>query len=268
MADIRQPDELVLLTGNIAENWRKFRQEFELYMIASGHDGKPEKQKVALLLHVARKQAIDVFNTFALTEEQKADYDVVVQRFEIYCSPKTNETYERYMFNSRKQFQGEAVEQFVTELKIRAQSCNFGDLRDSMIRDRLVLGITSQRVRERLLREEDLTLGKAVQICQAAEISERQIQTIAATVDGDASINYCTTRGRHQQRKPTQTPTKMKCSCCDTFHAPRACPAYGKPCNKCGKRDILPVCAEQKQREGKFAMWHTASLQNIQTSCL
>ena len=82
MADIRQPDELVLLTGNIAENWRKFRQEFELYMIASGHDGKPEKQKVALLLHVARKQAIDVFNTFALTEEQKADYDVVVQRFE------------------------------------------------------------------------------------------------------------------------------------------------------------------------------------------
>ncbi|KAK2143360.1 hypothetical protein NP493_4554g00000 [Ridgeia piscesae] len=188
MADIRQPDELVLLTGNIAENWRKFRQEFELYMIASGHDGKPEKQKVALLLHVARKQAIDVFNTFALTEEQKADYDVVVQRFETYCSPKTNETYERYMFNSRKQFQGEAVEQFVTELKIRAQSCNFGDLRDSMIRDRLVLGITSQRVRERLLREEDLTLGKAVQICQAAEISERQIQTIAATVDGDASL--------------------------------------------------------------------------------
>jgi hypothetical protein len=168
MADIRQPDELVLLTGNIAENWRKFRQEFELYMIASGHDGKPEKQKVALLLHVARKQAIDVFNTFALTEEQKADYDVVVQRFETYCSPKTNETYERYMFNSRKQFEGEAVEQFVTELKIRAQSCNFGDLRDSMIRDRLVLGITSQRVRERLLREEDLTLG----ICQPAEISE------------------------------------------------------------------------------------------------
>jgi len=68
------------------------------------------------------------------------------------------------MFNSRKQFQGEVVEQFVTDLKIRAQSCNFGELQDSMIRDRLVLGITSQRVRERLLREEDLTLGKAVQI--------------------------------------------------------------------------------------------------------
>ena len=58
-------------------------------MIASGHDGKPDKQKVALLLHVARKQAIDVFNTFALTDEQKADYGVVIHRFETYCSPKT-----------------------------------------------------------------------------------------------------------------------------------------------------------------------------------
>ena len=53
---IRQPDELVL-AGNIAENWRKFKQEFELYMLAAGHDTKPPKQKIALLLHVARKQA-------------------------------------------------------------------------------------------------------------------------------------------------------------------------------------------------------------------
>ena len=51
---IRQPDELVL-SGNIAENWRKFKQEFELYMLAAGYDEKPSKQKIALLLHVARK---------------------------------------------------------------------------------------------------------------------------------------------------------------------------------------------------------------------
>ena len=39
---IRQPDELVL-SGNIAENWRKFKQEFELYMLAAGYDEKPSK---------------------------------------------------------------------------------------------------------------------------------------------------------------------------------------------------------------------------------
>ena len=44
----------------LAENWRKFKQEFELYMMATVYDEKPSKQKIALL-HVARKQAIEVY---------------------------------------------------------------------------------------------------------------------------------------------------------------------------------------------------------------
>ena len=48
-----------------------------------------------------------------------------------------------------------------------------------MIRDRIVLGVRSQRVRERLLREDDLDLGKAIKICQAAEVTERQIETLS-----------------------------------------------------------------------------------------
>ena len=60
---IAQPNALNL-TGNVAENWRYFKQEFELYLVAAGLDTKPGKQKVALLLHVAKKPAIDVYNTF------------------------------------------------------------------------------------------------------------------------------------------------------------------------------------------------------------
>ena len=238
---IRQPDELVL-SGNIAENWRKFKQEFELYMLAAGYDEKPSKQKIALLLHVARKQAIEVYNTFAFSEEEEGEYDSVIGKFDAYCNPKKNETYERYVFNSRKQLEGEAIEQFVTDLKLKAQTCQFDTLRDSMIRDRIVLGVWSQRVRERLLREDGLDLGKAVKICQAAEVTERQIETLSQKFsDGEANVHY--NRGRHNPKhKPVQTHSKhkpktnfTKCSCCDTAHAPRACPAFNKSCNACGK---------------------------------
>ena len=101
---IRQSDELVL-GGNIAENWRKFKQEFELYLIATGLDTKTSRQKIALLLHVARKQAIEVYNTFSFTEEENGDFDSVIEKFNSYCNPKKNETYERYVFHSRKQLQ-------------------------------------------------------------------------------------------------------------------------------------------------------------------
>ena len=40
-------------------------------MLAAGYDTKPSKQKIALLLHVARKQAIEVYNTFSFTAEEE-----------------------------------------------------------------------------------------------------------------------------------------------------------------------------------------------------
>ena len=52
---IAQPEELNL-TLNVAENWRHFKQEFELYLVAAGLDTKADKQKIALLLHVAKNQ--------------------------------------------------------------------------------------------------------------------------------------------------------------------------------------------------------------------
>jgi hypothetical protein len=42
------------------------------------------------------------------------------------------------------------------------KNCNFGSLEDELIRDRVVYGIKSERVRERLLLERELTLDKAL----------------------------------------------------------------------------------------------------------
>ena len=223
-----------------------------------GYDTKPPKQKIALLLPDAQYQTIEVYNTFSFTAEEEGKFESVIEKFNACCNPKKNETYERYVFHSRKQLQGEPVEQFVADLKLKAQTCQFDNLRDSMIRDRLVLGVSSQRVRKRLLRQEDLGLDKAVKICQAAEAIEKQILTLAqkGVSSSDTSVNYCNKRGRRQQqRKPFQPSTKQKpatkCSCCDTTHAPRACPAYGKACNKCGKSGHFARVCRSKPKDGK-----------------
>ena len=82
-----------------------------------------------------------------------------------------------------------------------------------MIRDRLVLGVSSQRVHEHLLRKDDLDIDKAGKICQAAEATDKQILTLAqkGASSSDTSVNYCNTRGRRQQQqKPFQPSTKQK----------------------------------------------------------
>ena len=50
----------------------------------------------------------------------------------------------------------------MTALRLIARNCEFKDLKDELIRDRIVCGTNSERIKERLLREQDLTLDKAL----------------------------------------------------------------------------------------------------------
>lgn len=128
MMELKPPEHLKL-SGNVDSNCRTFQQQFRLYMDAMGLDLKPDARKVALLLTVAGPQAIEVYNTFVYEEgEDRSKLDTVLVKFEAHCSPKKNETYERYVFRSRLQQPGESFDNFVTDLKIKAQSCNFGAL--------------------------------------------------------------------------------------------------------------------------------------------
>lgn len=105
-----------------------------LYLQAIGLDNKPDARKIALLLTVAGPQAVEVYNTFVFaTADDKEKFDVVVAKFDEHCSPKKNETFERYVFRSRIQQPTESFDTFLTDLKLKARTCNFGQLQESMI---------------------------------------------------------------------------------------------------------------------------------------
>ena len=87
--------------------------------------------------------------------------DKVLEKFEERCVPARNETYERYVFFKRDQLPSESLDSYVTALMKLSESCGFGTLRESLVRDRLVLGVKDDRVREKLLGKRDLDLDKA-----------------------------------------------------------------------------------------------------------
>ncbi len=70
----------------------------------------------------------------------------------------------------RNQGTEEGFDKYVTELKMLASTCNFGDIK-SLIRERIVCDKDTPNLRERLPREDNLTLQKCVQICRATELS-------------------------------------------------------------------------------------------------
>ena len=147
------------LEGNVADNWRKWKQRFQLCMEASGSrrkKEKPEKQRVTIFLHLI-EEALEIYNTFSLsTAEQKLD--VLFQKFEDYCNPRRNITFERHKFFTCVQQPTESIDQYVTELRTKAGTCEFGELYESLIRDRIVCRISCNTLREKVLQETDLSL--------------------------------------------------------------------------------------------------------------
>ena len=68
MDKLQHPDPLSL-QGNLSENWRKWKQRFELYLIASGISDKDDVIQGATLLHIAGKEALELYNTFHLDND-------------------------------------------------------------------------------------------------------------------------------------------------------------------------------------------------------
>lgn len=243
-----RPPESLRLTGNVDENWRAFKQQFDLYVTAMGLDAKPDTRKVALLLTLAGPQAIEVYNTFVFDmEDDKDKLDAVLAKFDAHCTPKRNETFERYIFRSRVQLQNESFDAFVTALRLKAQSCNFGTLRDSMVRDQIVFGIGDNKLRERLLRESDLTLDLAINICQATELFHKHMKSYSEMLSTTpplsegAEIGAVLHRGEsHRQLSRPASQTRdaiFSCTRCGSRHKPRQCPAFGKTCFCCNGRN-------------------------------
>lgn len=59
------------------------------------------------------------------------------------------------MFGCCKQEEGESIDNFVTRLREKAATCDYAGLKDEMIRDKIVLGITNEGTRRRLLSEKN-----------------------------------------------------------------------------------------------------------------
>ncbi len=162
MEQFRLPDTLSL-QGNLAKSWRRWKQQFDIYMVATGKNDKSDEVKATTFLHLAGPEALEVFNSLSFenpSDEKKLDK--LVEKFEKYCIPRKNVTWERHVFNTRCQQPGETIDQYVTVLRNKAITCEFGALTESLIKDKLVCGVISDKTRSRLLKQAELTLSRAM----------------------------------------------------------------------------------------------------------
>ncbi|XP_048587231.1 uncharacterized protein LOC125570141 [Nematostella vectensis] len=163
MEKIKPPSELDIDSRNLAETWREWQESWELYKISSGLTAKEEKVQVATLYSVLGLKARRVLKTLPNVPKSLADRKVkgTLKVLKEYCMPRTNVTYESYIFQTTTK-DDRPFDVFLTELRHKATLCEFGEIEDSLIRDQIVVGTNSPVLRERLLREPELTPNQMI----------------------------------------------------------------------------------------------------------
>ena len=100
----------------------------------------------------------DILTPLKLTQDELKKYDTVKAKLDSYFVIRRNVIFERSKFNKRVQL--ETVDSFVTDLHCMAEHCQFGDINDELIRDRLVVGLRDTKLAEILQLDPELTLEK------------------------------------------------------------------------------------------------------------
>lgn len=245
---IRPPKPLIVGGDTGANNWKLWIQQYEWFEIATNMQAKAQNVQVATFMSSIGTDAVQIFNTFGCTPEELANLDTVKGRFRTYFTPKTNITYERYMFNRMAQEDGESFDEFLTKVKTQSAKCGFNALHDSLLRDKIIIGIRSEVVREQLLADdEESTLDRVTNRCRASELASKQLRGLQSDASAVHAIqsgysNRPQQRQQNQRSVPASTSDTYDCKRCGRSHGSRSCPAYKKRCNKCDAEGHFAQC--------------------------
>ena len=175
-----RPPAPLSLEGNMIENWKRFSKMWKNYVCMSGLDKADRAIQVAQLENCLADDALSLLEGFNFTTAENArTVKEITDAFEAYAIGESSETMERYKFGKRVQQEGETIDKFVADLRIMIKTCEYcQNCESSLLRDRIVLGIRSDTIRNDLLKVQKLTLAECITTCRAGENATSQEETL------------------------------------------------------------------------------------------
>ena len=240
---VQIPNKLTL-GDNHQRNWKIFKQRFNSYVELTDLKRQQQSKQRALFINLLDDDALDMYNSF--TFEENDTLEDILRIFEENIIGKSNITYERFKFNTRKQEEGEDFDNFIMEIQQMIKKCEYcSECSKSILKDKIVLGVIDSELQRELLKTEDLTLKKAIEISRTFEKANKQNEEIKG---GNINkINKRSNQDNHMNKN-------IRCKFCGNNHRFKKefCPAYGKTCSKCGKMNHFSSCCFSDDYKNKI----------------
>ncbi|UYV82899.1 K02A2.6-like [Cordylochernes scorpioides] len=174
-----------------AKDWPSWKQRFSRYRLLSNLNAKEQEYQITALIYLMGERAEEIHSAFNPSADDAKNLDKVIEAFDNHFIGKQNVVYERALFGLRSQRPEETIEEFETVLHRISEHCEYANLREELIRDRIVLGVKDRKLSEKRMLNENLTLAKAVEIARQWEAVMREQQ------DLNPSTSQCGKKGHY-----------------------------------------------------------------------
>ena len=242
-----------------SEEWDEYAKRLVHYFVAN--EIVAEEKHRAILLTAVGSGTYRLLKTLAsLKKLEEFKFSELVELAGTHFNPRPSPIVKRFEFNSRRQREGELISVFVAKLRKIAEHCDFGNVLNDMLRDRLVCGTSAKAIQRPLLAEPALTFEKALETALAAEAAEKDSKCLtgaANTPDPAHSVNKLVPPRRSYDSgsggsKPQDCPPDTKSECCYRCggnHSAATCHCKDFICHYCKKKGHLAkVCRKKKSK--------------------
>ena len=223
-----QPPEL--FSFNKPEGWPRWKRRFLQFRSASGLATAPDAQQTSTLLYCLGEEAEDELKSAGAKDADKATVDKIIKKFDEFFATRRNIIYERTRFNLRTQQPGESAEQFIIALYTLSEWCEYGDMREELIRDRLVVGILDSALSEKLQLDPKFDLEKAkkaIRLKESVQESQRVLRQTGESKDDPIKLDALRMKSPKRQFRDPRCGRR----CCSR------CGGQPHPLDKCPARD-------------------------------
>lgn len=185
---------------NPGDTWRKWLQKLRT-LLATDLEKKPVAGQRGSLFHGLRDEGLELYNTLTFTERgeelnNSSNFGQVRWLLQRLSQHRPNLRKVGVLGCSNS---GTRDSRCVTDLKQLTVTLKI--LKDSLIRDQIVRGITDSILCQRPLRESKLTLAEAIIACRTAESARMRNEKMAARGSSEVTTNAIATNRSQQGEK-------------------------------------------------------------------
>lgn len=210
-ASIPFPKPINVKDGDIVENFKFFQLQWNNYLVASGANANSEEIKKSTLLSAIGDDCLKMYTGFVLTEADQETEKLLLHAIGRNLTPVVNKRYERAIFNLATQKPKETVHVYLNRLKKLIKNCQYGELEEDLLLDKLISSIKDLSLREQLWMDKDITLENALQKCKDKELAQKQLEALKPVdTKPPNNVQQATNEPGKQMQQPTQAQKKNK----------------------------------------------------------